>query len=101
MCRVNEIEIRCPVCGKIGSPQMICKHFVKEHPEAYELVKMYCIKYKVGWLCKICGKDFLFITSAYVHILKEHLKEPVENNINILPSSVKEKTNEEMKIVRE
>jgi len=85
MPRLRRISVRCPICGMVGTPHHIANHFVKEHKEAYAIVQMYGIKYKVGWLCKICGKDFLFITSLYVHILKEHLSETVDNHINILP----------------
>ena len=66
------IIIECPICGLKGSPQHICKHFVKVHTNDYIVVKEYIMKYNQGWICKICGKDFLFITSAYEHVVKEH-----------------------------
>jgi len=56
-----------------GAPQHVCKHFVKVHYTDYQLIKDYIERYNQGWICKICGKDFLFITSAYKHVIKEHM----------------------------
>ncbi len=99
----SKLLVRCPVCGKIGTPHAIANHFSKCHPAEYQLCLQYGKKYKVGWLCRLCGKDFLFITSLYVHIVKEHLGEDIENHINILPERQKEeiKESETMNIVRE
>jgi len=92
------IKIRCPVCGKVGYPHAICNHFVKMHPEAYAVVQKYAMRYKYGWICRLCGKDFAFITSVYVHIMKAHFNEPVDNHINILTPDVEVISDEQVKI---
>jgi len=67
------IEIECPICGIKGEPSFIAKHFHRMHNLEYQMIREYLIKYNQGWICKICGKDFLFFTSAYKHVVEEHL----------------------------
>ena len=93
--RKVRLLIRCPVCGRTGDPHTIANHFCKQHPEEYAVVQKYAVRHAYGWICTLCGKDFSFITSVYVHIMKVHLNEEIENSINILVNSQHEKTGEE------
>jgi len=93
--RKVKVLIRCPVCGRIDDPHTIANHFCKQHPEEYAVVQKYAVRHAYGWICTLCNKDFSFITSVYVHIMKEHLKEEIENNINIILDKQLFKTDEE------
>jgi len=78
-----KLVIKCPICGYTGVPHDVAVHFRNSHPFEYKWTLQNVRRYNQGWICKWCGRDFMFITSAYVHLIKECKEVPrpsVETN---------------------